>query len=121
MAEWKYIMLEHDTEQATSNYPIIFPGHMIHSDVAERVMRVPILNQIHRLQPVSAGFINFIASGCSGESESMRLASRPEDRAIINLMPYSNGRRDAMLAIEPMMLMKHVEHCLALIKDLNDD
>ncbi len=121
MADWKYIMLRHETEKVTIDYPIIFPNQLIHSDVAEMMSRIPINGQRVRMGKVSAGFLNFMASGTYGHSESMNLESRAADRAIINLMPYAGGRHDAMLAIEPMMLMKHVEFCLARIKELNED
>jgi len=86
--------------------PVIFPNHVNHVDVAQRLNRV-MSAEGRRSAPVdSAGFISgLMITGTHGESESLGgLKSRGDiDRKVINEMPYCAGREGG-LDIEAMMI-----------------
>src|SRR6185436_3094189 len=125
MADWKYIMFEANGQLT----PVIFPGELIHADVA-KAMGYIVRQQVIRAKPnnwssklVSAGFISGLAVTCvHGKSESLDdLPSVDTDASIINLMPYEAGRESQMANIEPMLLIKIIEHLMARIKETTVD
>ncbi len=122
MADWKYIMFEANGAQV----PIIFPGHLIHADVAKAI-GYAVREHVIRAQPnnwssklVSAGFVSGLAAtGVHGKSESLdNLASVETDASTINLMPYEAGQPSMMPNIEQMLLLKLIEHLMDRIKQL---
>lgn len=75
----KYIMFKAMADG--DEYPVIFPGHLNHSDVAKAVERQ------FRATPVSAGFIqDLVIREAYGESNTLKLKSRGgKDTSEINL------------------------------------
>lgn len=75
----KYIVFRlHDEE-----FPVIFPGHLNHSDVA-KAFAGPL--SLSPAVPISAGFVRGLIVGeATKESSTLKLKSRPEDTALINL------------------------------------
>lgn len=74
------------------NIPVIFPDILVHKEVAERVGSCKMLRGVAK--PVSAGFVQFGNGGkvqAFGESESLGLASRPQDSEIITTYDYFGG------------------------------
>lgn len=87
---WKYVMVQNHL----ANYPIIFPDKLVHIEVAT-VMRlvVPVIGK-RQAMPVSAGMIEQVfVKGVGGDSETLRMTSRPIDERIINLYNYEHGIR----------------------------
>ena len=78
----KYIVMQ-DEEGAEDIF--IFPRRIHHDAMAEALSRIK--NQTHGnwervvREPVSAGFVS--GKRCHGESESLRLKSRPQDAALL--------------------------------------
>lgn len=75
----KYIVFRlHDEE-----FPVIFPGHLNHSDVA-KAFKGPL--NLSAAVPISAGFCTALeVTSVEKESTTLNLKSRPEDLGIINL------------------------------------
>lgn len=88
---WKYIMIQTMHDGLVVNWPVIFPDKMVHSDVAKCArMMVPVKGSVQGI--VSAGKIEHVeADGLGGSSETLSLASREEDEAIIKLYSYLHG------------------------------
>lgn len=85
---WKYIIIENEL----AAYPIIFPAFLIHRDMAERLHRVVPSTEGFQSRPVSAGVIESLyVKGVQGDSDTLRMHSRPEDEAIINRYKYFHG------------------------------
>ena len=99
----KYIVTK--TPEGTEEI-FIFPKAVHHNDMAEAVQRLkkhdPLLyakwERITR-EPISAGFVE--GGKCVGNSESLMLASRPEDT---DLLPWMNVR-----ALAPLLARANVE------------
>ena len=69
----KYIIVK---DRQDKEYAIIFPEQIIHKDVA----------RIHRasdVRVISAGFCQLNPAEAWGESDSLKMKSRPEDSSII--------------------------------------
>lgn len=106
----KYIILEMEDGR---RLPIIFPDCLIHADIAGAIqMAVDVMDPKKDLRakqcasmlerasavPVSAGFIalgtDFV---CSGSSETLELASRPQDEALIGIGEQAWAFPDAQI------------------------
>lgn len=101
MAEWKYVMFELNRR----HFPVLFPGELIHADVARamgyavREHAVATSPNDWSSKPVSAGFCgSLIVTSAHGKSETLGLSSRSEDRSLINLWPYDQGRGDPVIS-----------------------
>jgi hypothetical protein len=96
---FKYIMLS----DGNSDFPIIFPKIMVHSEVASATRKILRHTRGNSLEVVSAGFVSIKPSDnimgfwfvCHGESETLQLKSRPEDSAIVTNNPWCHGIKDS--------------------------
>jgi len=117
VADWKYVMFK---DKWGRKHPVIFPGSMVHADIAEAIPRAVRRGEVKAgatdyscPEVVSAGFVTLAATGTTGESESLGIPSDAADAMVINVHPYSAGADTGMEAsIERMVLVKHIEHCL---------
>lgn len=94
MSGYKYIMFKTTPRGATDveqMIPIIFPGDLVHADVAAAMQRV--FHEMRRhAEPVSAGMLRVNAMYVNGESETLHLKSRGEfDEIIMNTHPHMHG------------------------------
>lgn len=103
MADWKYVIFKDPKTGAET--PILFPGNLTHSDVVEYLWPIfPDDKGLTRTNVVSAGFIPALQIiNAEGSSESLNIHSRPQDAAIINLMPYAHGLPNSVPNIELLM------------------
>lgn len=103
MSAWKYVVLR------TGNrlVPVIFPGELVHSRMAAAMKTYfasiavemsngalsesALDNLIKQIDVVSAGEATLEVGACSGRSETLGIGSRPEDRVLINSLPYTGG------------------------------
>lgn len=98
---FKYIMcvLKGSNRENVDVYlPIIFPQHIMHSDMKECMQQYSMSTGYRdnkydqHIEFVSAGFISMDMQKCFGESESMSLKSRPEDAEIIRTWNQNHGK-----------------------------
>lgn len=84
----KYIMVKTKLGEMEALMPIIFPNALTHSLVADAIQAMPGMSsaEIH-----SAGFIHLRELHCFGESETLEVASSPQDSAIIIAHDYFHG------------------------------
>lgn len=101
----KYIVLQvidhYPAGNLTREIPLIFPELLVHKDMADlltRSLRRDLPDgRIREIKPVAAGFLSSVAIGssavdvCHGESETLKLASRPEDSQLIHMYDYEHG------------------------------
>lgn len=100
----KYVVIEIIDQTETGEFvreiPVVFPGSMVHSEVAAAITRVLRKNhpdgRTRQIKPVAAGFINspdLADIECHGESESLGgLKSRGRaDVALIAMNDYYHG------------------------------
>ena len=80
----KYIVL---ADEAGAEYPVRFPRALSHVGGAHGIMREARHSEWSHvkgwLNPVSAGFADPGTFATSGESESLKMKSRPEDAALL--------------------------------------
>lgn len=82
----KYIMLK---TKAGQKIPIIFPEHMVHSEVASAITRS---GQIPNVIGVdSAGYCKLDGVHCFGESSTLDLNHKMTDASIIQTYDYLHG------------------------------
>lgn len=83
----KYIMFikESDNGMKTA-YPVIFPNHLVHDEVAEALLTGP----LQGYEPRSAGEVSSLGMGdhVGGRSTTLNLKPHPDDRNIINMQDY---------------------------------
>lgn len=100
---FKYVMFvrtRNKEETDGVHMPIIFPAHIMHSDMGEAMIGYAMSNGFQenhyyqRMVAVSAGFIDMNSLTCFGESESLDLKSRPEDSQIIKDYMKTEGKLD---------------------------
>ncbi|QZE59280.1 hypothetical protein MPK66_gp036 [Erwinia phage pEa_SNUABM_2] len=98
---FKYVMFvrTRNKEQTDGvHMPVIFPTHIMHSDMGEAMVGYAIQNGMienkyyQRMDPVSAGFIDLNDLRCFGESESLDLKSREQDSEIIREYMKTQGK-----------------------------
>lgn len=92
----KYIMFEcarGTNDGLVFNIPIIFPGQLVHREVANAL--IPKLRTAFSecsICVVSAGDFNLSTLECSGESDTLRLKSRgQEDSTLIRIHDIMHG------------------------------
>ena len=91
MSDWKYIVIE----VGDRKLPIIFPGELVHSDVAEAMERVVEQTAETKAVTSSAGSIPALqVLSTEGQSSTLGLNSRRKDADLINGLPYTGGRPD---------------------------
>lgn len=87
MSELKYIIVQAKAaNDKVVEFPVIFGHYVSHKDMAEHVRSMLWRGQFRLSAPkvVSAGFVNMADAKVHGHSESLDMASRHEDEAIIN-------------------------------------
>jgi len=88
----KYIMFRTQIGSEEQLIPVIFPKQLVHKLVASAM--VPCLRW-HGLEaePASAGEVTIFGAevSCHGQSETLKLQSRPEDAAVIHNHDYLFG------------------------------
>lgn len=92
----KYIMIQVNQNGHVREFPVIFPDFIVHAHMADAMTRM--MRREYRApesRPVSAGFtssMNVAKPGSlHGESESLRLHSRPEDGQHTMGLDYNHG------------------------------
>lgn len=104
---WKYIVVRVGNRMEV---PIIFPQHMVHSEVAAMVkgyyalegqrssgglLSAQALNGLFdAVVPVSAGETLISVASCFGGSETLQLKARPTDRTLLHSYAYTGGILD---------------------------
>jgi hypothetical protein len=89
---WKYIMFENKIGDTTVIFPVIFPDKMVHDDVAQALRRYQPGWHHDGVRPISAGKIEHVnVEGLGGDSETLKLKSKPFDEKIIELYSYLHG------------------------------
>ena len=85
----KYIIIEEQIGDIKRETPIIFPDHLVHSDVVKHIL--PIMQGIN-CKVVSAGTIDFGSIIVSGRSETLNINSRGYlDELLIDTYNYFHG------------------------------
>lgn len=93
----KYVMFEKKLSELTISHPVIFPNHLVHSEVSEAILAMGVLGagpgkDGFGWKAVSAGEYDVMTGECSGKSETLGLKSRPEeDKYIIKMNDYGGG------------------------------
>ncbi len=96
MTTHKYVMFR-CTKNGNGNnlkqdIPVMFSHIMVHALVAEYLKVM--LRREHKyddVEVISAGFYDDIEDKTTGESESLKIKSRPEDAVIISTFEYLHG------------------------------
>lgn len=98
---WKYVMMEvrvreraDKTDGITVQMPIIFPDKLVHSMMFAAMKAVLNAHGFDHVGVASAGMIEHIdieIGHLGGESETLGLASKPEDRETIVEYSYDHG------------------------------
>ena len=116
MSDWKYVIIE----CKGLKYPVLFPAAMIHKDVALALAPlVPLAAQEAPIISSAGSCASLAVTATVDRSETLGLASRPEDRLTINLMPYSGGAETPLGArYEAMVLTRHIEMALKTLKGM---
>lgn len=104
---WKYIVMQVGNREV----PVIFPEHMVHSLMAERMkdyfglivleampLGLGTPDQLQRLtqmfKPVAAGSVELEIGACSGGSESLGLEARADDARFLRTYNYHHGIKE---------------------------
>ena len=116
MADYKYVMFQ--DERTGRRRPILFPNELVHAEVTDAVIACGLMNSGGSFyRPVAAGFITLAVASTHGRSESLNMASDPDDATRINTHPYTGGIKGGLEhTIEPMLLVKIVEQLLEKVK-----
>lgn len=88
----KYIMLEVDHGNGFKvRYPVIFPDHLVHADVASALIWGS--DDLQKATVTSAGFCSSLelAADYHGRSVSLGVDSDPGDSAFIRMRDYNAG------------------------------
>jgi hypothetical protein len=89
---WKYIMIEATHGDMRVLFPVIFPDKMIHIEVATVMKLCGPLAKFSAVKVVSAGAIEHLEiDGLHGESTTLGIRSKPEDKRIIENYSYLHG------------------------------
>lgn len=114
----KYVILRVDTQGALE-FPVIFPEHLSHRNVAEALLPVLAKDFKAPTRAVSAGFMHstelldtdFSDPAVYGKSVTLNMESRPElDHQIIHLQDYVHGRTDTISSTIMALEAANKEH-----------
>ena len=97
----KYVMF---TNEEGHMLPVIFPTSMIHSDMAQYVQHMMMMEENKKVRPVSAGFVS-MKGQTSGRSESLDLDSKPDDAMYITF-------NDSISTLSPEMMTSGIREVL---------
>lgn len=99
---WKYVIVQ----VGNTEVPVIFPERMVHALVVEHLkdyfvgeakLVAPFLGEKalralrDQIVANSAGQCEIIVRSATGDSETLGIASRPDDKDRINTHPYTGG------------------------------
>lgn len=100
---WKYVIVQ----VGNTEVPIVFPSRLVHSMVVDAVKDIFVAEARlltrgilpkgsmgklrNEITAVSAGECEMIVRSASGSSETLGIASRPDDKDRINTHPYTGG------------------------------
>jgi hypothetical protein len=100
---WKYVIMQ----VGNSEVPVIFPERMVHLLVVELLQdyfvhevlqaasfalsEASIEKLREAIKPIAAGSLEMVVTATHGDSETLHISSRPEDKARINSHPYDGG------------------------------
>lgn len=90
----KYVMFKVEAKNMPDRFvPVVFPEHMVHKDVADRIARAVFDGYNARVvTPVAAGFVEINEAICTGESETLGLQSMLRlDGRVIEQHDYLHG------------------------------
>lgn len=88
----KYIIFRTTVAGAVRELPVIFPEELIHVEVAQRLERLILEAGNGDCTPIAAGFVRTDAVFCTGQSETLNLASRgSKDKKLIESFDVSRG------------------------------
>lgn len=90
---WKYIMFENHIGDTVLQFPVIFPDKLVHADVYAHLKVLMPGWSAQGVKAASAGTIEHVhVKGLSGNSETLRKQSRPEeDSRTIHTYSYLHG------------------------------
>ncbi len=125
MSEFKYVMFR---DKHGREFPVIFPGTMVHKDTAEAVMHAYRMTELGDRKtdwdcpkPISAGTCQVVALSASGSSETLGIESRDKDRQIMNTHNYTGGVESGMEPlIEKMILAQTCRLMLDMVEGDGD-
>lgn len=79
---YKYIVVKTQDEKA-EELPFMFPSSVSHDDMMEGIRTSLIKRNWRQCDLISAGFINPHTLVCEGRSETLKVASRPEEDSVL--------------------------------------
>lgn len=90
---WKYVTVYNKIGDTGVLLPVIFPDKLVHSQVYSRIRTVmPGWLGNGGVKPFSAGTIEHIqVVGLGGNSETLSIGSRPDDKETIEQFSYFHG------------------------------
>lgn len=89
---WKYIMFENHIGNMKILFPVIFPDKLVHSQVYAHLKSTMPGFHSRGIVAVSAGKIEHLTvNGLGGDSETLRLSSKPGDKDVIEAYSYEHG------------------------------
>lgn len=88
----KYVMFEVSRGGLTRKVPVIFPDSLVHREVAGKLMSL-LRDEFESVKVASAGSINSFDFGGTthGGSETLKVASDPNDATLIKMYDYFGG------------------------------
>lgn len=90
----KYIMAEVRQGSITRKVPLIFPNFLVHSEMARVFKHALFRHEVDEVKFVSAGeYGPLFGAGLAtmGKSETLGLASDPDDAKVIEMYEYLHG------------------------------
>jgi hypothetical protein len=87
----KYIVMQRNLGDIIQEVPIIFPTCLVHKHVAQALLKLPGNSYQFLNRVASAGEITFGSIWCGGDSETLKISSRPQDEALISSIDYNCG------------------------------
>lgn len=91
----KYVMFKTPDGR---HIPIIFPDALVHADVAIMIHDSEHVRSVYggALAPVSAGTYSSFGGTAAGSSETLEIASHPDDERHIRMFDYNHGITDTI-------------------------
>jgi len=87
----KYVMLETKLAGVSKKVPVIFPDFLCHDTIAGLLKLALIQDCKLDSNVISAGDIQLLEIECSGESDTLKVSSAPDDVHTIERYDYFHG------------------------------
>ena len=87
----KYVVMEARKGNLRYKFPVMFPNHLVHANVAKAIARVLRDDGWQDPKPRSAGEYNPITCECHGNSETLKLEAHIDDSGLIANCDYGAG------------------------------